>query len=71
MKNEEVEIKKYIREMKMEDATRSILDGPIGRELEKFGHVPLRLTNAQKSWMILTPIVASNVIPLKLILSSK
>ena len=32
----------------------AILDQPIGREIEKFGHVPLRLINAQNSRMLPT-----------------
>ena len=33
-----------------------LLDRPIGRELEQFGHVPLRLTNAQNLRMLPTTI---------------
>ena len=37
--------------------------GPMRIELEQLGHVPPRLTNAQKPRMIPTAIVASNVVP--------
>ena len=35
---------------------RWLLDQPIGREIEKFGHVPLRLISAQNSRMLPTTI---------------
>ena len=52
---------------------RWLLDGPIGKELEQFGHVSHRLNNAQKSQMIPTAIVVSQEVgnTLKLMLSLK
>ena len=39
---------------------RWLLDQPIGREIEKFGHVPLRLINAQNLRMLQTTIAMSD-----------